>query len=89
MTSSAERMRAWSGPAPLSFGFRPFFLMAPFWAALARLLANALPWQGWPPHPAAGGWIAPPGGFAVACRPILARPRKTARQSNRAAGAAK
>jgi len=28
MTSTAEQMREWSGPAFLSFGFRPFFLMA-------------------------------------------------------------
>lgn len=35
MTTSAERMRAWTGPAILSFGFRPFFLLAAIWAALA------------------------------------------------------
>ena len=35
MTTSAERMRAWTGPAILSFGFRPFFLLAGIWAALA------------------------------------------------------
>jgi uncharacterized protein involved in response to NO len=26
MTSSAEQMRAWRGPAILTYGFRPFFL---------------------------------------------------------------
>lgn len=35
MTTSAERMRAWNGPAILSFGFRPFFLLSAFWAAFA------------------------------------------------------
>lgn len=35
MTTTAERMRAWRGPAILSFGFRPFFLGAALWAALA------------------------------------------------------
>ena len=38
MTSTAEPMREWSGPAILSFGFRPFFLMAGLWAALAMIL---------------------------------------------------
>lgn len=33
MTTSAERMRAWAGPAILSFGFRLFFLAAVIWAA--------------------------------------------------------
>lgn len=34
MTTSAEQIRAYSGPAVLSFGFRPFFLGASIWAAL-------------------------------------------------------
>lgn len=38
MTTSAERMRGWTGPAVLGFGFRPFFLMAGIWAALAMAL---------------------------------------------------
>ena len=38
MTSSAEQMRAWRGPAILAFGFRPFFLGAGVWAALAMTL---------------------------------------------------
>lgn len=32
MTSTAEQMRDWRGPAVLSFGFRPFFLGAGLWA---------------------------------------------------------
>ena len=38
MTTTAEQMRAWRGPAILSFGFRPFFLGAALWAALAMAL---------------------------------------------------
>ena len=38
MTSSAERMRAWTGPAILSFGFRPLFLLAAIWSALAMVI---------------------------------------------------
>ena len=38
MTSSAEQMRAWTGPAILTYGFRPFFLGAAVWAALAMAL---------------------------------------------------
>ena len=38
MTTSAERMRAWSGPAVFSYGFRPFFLFGAIWAALAMAL---------------------------------------------------
>ena len=38
MTTSAERMRAWKGPAILSYGFRPFFLFGAIWAALAMAL---------------------------------------------------
>src|SRR5262245_56331499 len=33
MATTAERMRAHSGPAILSYGFRPFFLLAAIWAA--------------------------------------------------------
>jgi uncharacterized protein involved in response to NO len=33
-----ERHRAWRGPAILSFGFRPFFLLGPLWAALSMML---------------------------------------------------
>lgn len=35
MTTTTERMRAWTGPAILTFGFRPFFFGAAVWAALA------------------------------------------------------
>ena len=38
MTTSAQQMPAWSGPAFLSFGFRPFFLSAAVWAALSMAL---------------------------------------------------
>jgi uncharacterized protein involved in response to NO len=38
MTSSAEQMRAWSGPALLTYGFRPFFLGGAIWAAVAVAL---------------------------------------------------
>jgi len=38
MTSTAEQMRGWRGPALLSFGFRPFFLGAGIWAALIMVL---------------------------------------------------
>ncbi|MFV0474558.1 MAG: NnrS family protein [Pikeienuella sp.] len=36
--SSAEQMRAWTGPAILSYGFRPFFFLGALWAALAMTL---------------------------------------------------
>jgi uncharacterized protein involved in response to NO len=42
MTSSAEQMRAWSGPALLTYGFRPFFLGGALWAALAMALWLAM-----------------------------------------------
>jgi uncharacterized protein involved in response to NO len=35
MTSTSQQMRAWTGPAILAFGFRPFFLGAAVWATLA------------------------------------------------------
>lgn len=38
MTSTVEQMRAWTGPAILTFGFRPFFFGAAVWAALAMVL---------------------------------------------------
>ncbi len=38
MSSTAQQMRAWGGPALLSYGFRPFFLGAALWAALAMAL---------------------------------------------------
>jgi len=36
--TSAEQIREWSGPAILSFGFRPFFLFGALWAALSMVL---------------------------------------------------
>ncbi|RMH47507.1 MAG: NnrS family protein, partial [Alphaproteobacteria bacterium] len=53
MTTSAQRMRAWHGPAVLSFGFRPFFLMAGVWAAAAMAIWIAM----------LSGWAGPPSGF--------------------------
>ena len=38
MVTSSERMRAWTGPAVLSYGFRPLFLLAGFWACLAMVV---------------------------------------------------
>lgn len=38
MTTSAEQIRAYKGPAILGFGFRPFFLFAAIWSALAMVL---------------------------------------------------
>lgn len=37
-STSAQQMRSWTGPAVLSFGFRPFFLGAGLWAALSMAL---------------------------------------------------
>ncbi|MBS0254624.1 MAG: NnrS family protein [Proteobacteria bacterium] len=42
MSTTAQQMRAWRGPALLSFGFRPFFLGASIWAALAMALWVAM-----------------------------------------------
>ena len=42
MAGSAERMRGYKGPAVLSFGFRPFFLLGALWAALSMLLWIAM-----------------------------------------------
>lgn len=38
MTTSSEQIRAFTGPAILSYGFRPFFLFGSVWAALAVAL---------------------------------------------------
>lgn len=38
MTTTTEQMRAWNGPAILTYGFRPFFFGAAVWAALAMVL---------------------------------------------------
>jgi len=51
--STAERMRAWRGPAILAYGFRPFFFGAAVWAVLAMML--------WVPMLA--GHVSLPSGF--------------------------
>jgi len=73
---SAERMRRWTGPAVLSFGFRPFFFGAGVWAALAMALwlamltgplalpTGRLPIVGWPLGGLVALWIV--GRLAVA-----------------------
>lgn len=38
MSTTAQQMRKWAGPALLSFGFRPFFLGASLWAVIAMAL---------------------------------------------------
>lgn len=38
MSTTAEQMRAWRGPALLTFGFRPFFLGSTVWAVLMMAL---------------------------------------------------
>ena len=52
MTTTAEQMRQWQGPALFSYGFRPFFLGATLWAALAMVLW-LLVLTGWMPAPGA------------------------------------
>ncbi len=42
MATSSERMRTWTGPAVLSFGFRPLFFLAGLWACLAMVLWIAM-----------------------------------------------
>lgn len=42
MSASAQQTRAYSGPVLLSYGFRPFFLLASIWAAVAMLLWIAM-----------------------------------------------
>lgn len=41
-TGTAGRMRDWTGPAVLSYGFRPFFLFGSLWAAGAMALWIAI-----------------------------------------------
>lgn len=38
MATSAQQIRNWTGPAILSYGYRPFFLLATLWAAIAMAL---------------------------------------------------
>lgn len=42
MTTSAERIRAYSGAAILSYGFRPLFLSASIWSAAAMVIWIAM-----------------------------------------------
>src|SRR5690349_8669853 len=49
MTTTAERYRSYDGIALFSMGFRPFFLAAGVWAALAMPLWMA-GYMGWLPH---------------------------------------
>lgn len=42
MRTSAQRIRDWDGPAILGYGYRPFFLFATLWAALAMALWIAM-----------------------------------------------
>jgi uncharacterized protein involved in response to NO len=37
MATTSEQIRAWTGPALLSYGFRPFFLGAGIWATVAMV----------------------------------------------------
>ncbi|MCP5081164.1 MAG: NnrS family protein [Alphaproteobacteria bacterium] len=36
--TSSEQIRSWTGPAILSYGFRPFFLLGALWAAFAMVM---------------------------------------------------
>ncbi|MEQ9419994.1 MAG: NnrS family protein [Rhodospirillaceae bacterium] len=42
MTISAQQIRAYKGPAILSFGFRPFFLVAGIWTVVSLALSTAM-----------------------------------------------
>lgn len=37
-TTSARQIRAWTGPAILGFGFRPFFFLGALWSAIAMVI---------------------------------------------------
>ena len=47
MTTSSEQRRAWAGPTLFTYGFRPFFLGAGLWAALAMVLWMGVLSRGW------------------------------------------
>ncbi len=53
MATTSEQVRAWTGPALFSYGFRPFFLGAGIWAAVAMMIWLA----------ALTGWIELPSAF--------------------------
>jgi len=38
MANTSQKVRDWTGPAVLAYGYRPFFLSAGIWAALAMVL---------------------------------------------------
>lgn len=38
MATTSDQVRAWSGPALFSYGFRPFFLGAGVWGAVAMMI---------------------------------------------------
>lgn len=42
MASTNSRIRAWSGPAVFSYGFRPMFLLAGIWSAIAMAMWLAM-----------------------------------------------
>lgn len=44
MTSTGEQMRAWSGPAIFTYGFRPFFFGAGMWAAATMVVWILMLW---------------------------------------------
>ena len=46
MATTAETLRAYRGPAILSFGFRPFFLGGALWAVIAMAIFVGLLWGG-------------------------------------------
>ncbi len=46
MATTAETLRAYRGPAILSFGFRPFFLGGALWAMIAMTIFAGLLWGG-------------------------------------------
>lgn len=46
--NSSDRVRAWAGPTILTYGYRPFFLMAGAWAGLAMAIWVAM-LAGWMP----------------------------------------
>lgn len=46
MSTTAEQMRAWTGPTIFTYGFRPFFFGAGLWAALAMAVWIAM-LSGW------------------------------------------
>jgi uncharacterized protein involved in response to NO len=52
LSTTTQQMRAWTGPAIFTFGFRPFFFGAGLWAALAMVVWIAM-LSGWTVLPTA------------------------------------